>query len=300
MLKQCWHFVVHLRWHYQLFILSGGFLLGGLLSDDLNSQSFIIQFLNVHLMLFGGATAYNSYWDKDEGPIGGLQHPPKMQKWMWPASVLLQFAGLIIAVGEGFFFAGVYLTSMLFFWLYSTPLTRWKSHPIKSLVAIGVSTGFNSVLLGYLSAGNSFTSWPVWVVSVGVTFMLLSLYPISQIYQQDEDRRRGDQTFAVRYGKRGVNRFFAGAFFIGLVIVSGMIIQLHFWLGVSFGLIGMATGIVVWRSVNGLTSNADDYSKVMWMKYGTSLGFVLFLMAGIILKHGQIDGISSVANLLLE
>ncbi|MDZ7682184.1 MAG: hypothetical protein U5J63_10870 [Fodinibius sp.] len=72
MWRQLWHFVLHLRWHYQLFILSGGFLLGGFLSVDMNISSFFIKFLNVHLLLFGGATAYNSYWDKDTGPIGGL------------------------------------------------------------------------------------------------------------------------------------------------------------------------------------------------------------------------------------
>lgn len=299
-LRQVWYFVLHLRWHYQLFILSGGFLLGGFLSADLDPQSFITQFFNVHLLLFGGATAYNSYWDKDEGAIGGLLNPPKMHEWMWPASLLFQLVGFVIAIREGVLFAGVYLTSMLFFWLYSTPLARWKSHPIKSLVAIGVSTGSNSVLLGYLSAGNLIVGWPVWLASAGVTFMLLSLYPISQIYQLDEDRKRGDRTFAVRYGKRGVTRFFAGAFFIGLLFVSGSMIQLHFWLGILFGMIGMATGTVVWQSVRGLSSDAEDYSKVMLIKYGTSIGFVLFLILGLILKHTEIDGISSVAKLLLE
>jgi len=57
--RELWHFILHLRWHYQVFILSGGFLLGGLLSSDINVSWFVIQFANVHLLLFGGATAYN-------------------------------------------------------------------------------------------------------------------------------------------------------------------------------------------------------------------------------------------------
>ena len=300
MLIQLWHFILHLRWHYQLFILSGGFLLGGFLSDDLNIQLFVIQFLNVHLLLFGGATAFNSYWDKDEGPIGGLKKPPKMRPWMWVASIIFQFIGLGIAIGEGFLFAGIFISSMLFFWLYSTPLARWKSHPIKSLVAIGVSTGLNSVLMGYLAAGNVHLSIWIFVAAVGASLLLLSLYPISQIYQLDEDRKRGDQTFAVYYGKKGVQRFFIGGFAVGLALVVLAMGQSHLTLSVFFGVIGLIILLLVQRIIRSLDSSEDDYSKVMWIKYGTSFGFVIFLIAGILLKHIDIDGISWVAKLLLE
>jgi len=287
MLRQLWHFVVHLRWHYQLFILSGGFLLGGFLSNDLDLQSFLIQFANVHLLLFGGATAYNSYWDNDEGPIGGLQNPPKMQPWMWGGSLILQGVGLLVAAGQGFLYSGIYVFCMLFFWLYSTPLARWKSSPLKSLIAIGVSSGFNSVLLGYLAAGNDVVTMPVWVASAGVTLMLLSLYPISQIYQIEEDHSRGDRTFAVEYGKKGVTRFFITAFLIGLILVSLAIGIADFWVAIFFGGTGVIVGLIVLVLLKGLSIKSEDYSKVMRIKYGTSMAFVLFLVAAIILKHSK-------------
>lgn len=287
MLRQLWHFVVHLRWHYQLFILSGGFLLGGFLSADLEIKSFLIQFGNVHLLLFGGATAYNSYWDKDEGPIGGLQNPPKMQSWMWGGSLILQGIGLSVAFAQGLLYSGIYVLSMLFFWLYSTPLARWKSHPVKSLIAIGISTGFNSVLLGYLAAGNDVVGMPVWLASAGVTLMLLSLYPISQIYQIEEDRSRGDYTFAVQFGKKGVTQFFISAFLIGLILVSLAIGVSDFWIAIFFGVIGVIVGLIVFVLLKGLSIKSEDYSRVMWIKYGTSMAFVLFLVAAIILKHSK-------------
>ncbi|MDZ7715778.1 MAG: UbiA family prenyltransferase [Balneolaceae bacterium] len=171
--------------------MSGGFLLGGFLAEDMNWPMYVVQFANVHLLLFGGATAFNSYWDKDEGPIGGLKNPPKMTGWMWAASLILQFVGLIIAIPAGNLFVVIYLISMLFFWLYSTPHARWKGTPIKSLIAIGVSTGTNSLLLGYLAAGSDTITLPILSASIGVALIILSLYPISQIYQLDEDIERG-------------------------------------------------------------------------------------------------------------
>lgn len=297
---QFWHFFLHLRWHYQLFILSGGFLLGGLLSADLNIRSFLLQFFNVHLLLFGGATAYNSYWDKDQGPIGGLKNPPLMMSWMWLGALIVQMVGLMLAVPQGSMYFIVFALSMLFFWLYSTPLVRWKSRPIKSLIAIGFSTGFNAVLLGYLAAGNWQINTPVLIAAVGVMLMLLSLYPISQIYQKDEDLRRGDQTFVLQYGRSGVRFFFVSAFFTGLLFVTIAIGYSHLWLGVLFGLLGIVTGLLIRTRFQKLVEKAQDYDTVMLIKYGTSAAFVLFLLLSLILKHVPIDGISSAADLLLR
>lgn len=297
---QVWHFVLHLRWHYQLFILSGGFLLGGFLSPNLHPQWFIIQFLNVQLLLFGGATAYNSYWDRDTGPIGGLKRPPKMQRWMWVASLIIQMIGLMLAIPLGRLYLAVYALSMLLFWLYSTPWARWKGRPLKSLVAIGISTGFDSVLLGYLAAGNRAVPAYIIIAGLGVSLILLSLYPISQIYQREEDTRRGDQTFTLQYGLSVVFRFFEFSFLGGLALVTLAITHYHTWMGVLFGGIGLITGMIVRSHIRTLTADEQDYSKVMRIKYGTSMAFVIFLLIGLLLKHTSLSGISSVVDLLLK
>jgi 4-hydroxybenzoate polyprenyltransferase len=287
-LQEIWHFIIHLRWHYQLFILSGGFLLGGLLSNTINWAYFGIQFLNVHLLLFGGATAYNSYWDKDEGPVGGLKNPPKMSPWMWGASILLQAAGLGIALWHGVLFAVIYLVSFVLFWLYSTPHFRWKGTPLKSLVAIGISTGSNSVLMGYLAAGGGTRDFEVWNAALGVALMVLSLYPISQLYQLDEDIRRGDQTFAIQFGFAGVIQFFVVAFAGGMMLVGFSLMHIQRWFGVIFLLIGIITGIWIYRQLKNIGLEKNDYQTVMRIKYATSLAFVFFLVLMLVAKHSGI------------
>lgn len=285
---QIWHFVLHLRLHYQLFILSGAYLLGALLSENFNLQWFAIQFLNVHLLLFGGATAYNSFWDRDEGPIGGLANPPEMVRWMWFASLLIQMIGLLLAIPMGGFFVGVYVLSMLLFWLYSSPWTRWKGRPLKSLVAIGVSTGCNGVLLGYYATGFGPLYSSTWIAAAGVTFILLSLYPVSQLYQQDEDLRRGDHTFAVSYGKYTVMRFFEASFTVGLLLVALALGLRHFMLGITFGITGVVVGILVDKKLKGMMAgNEGDYRSVMQIKYRTSMAFVSFLVIALFAKHND-------------
>jgi 1,4-dihydroxy-2-naphthoate octaprenyltransferase len=277
MIHQVKNFLIHLRLHYQFFILSGGYLIAALFVEQVNWEQFWLQFLNVHVLLFGAATAYNSWWDKDKGPIGGLQSPPKMKKWMWPASLIFQFIGLGWAVSIGWNYVIIYAVSMLFFWLYSTPLARWKGRPIRSIIAIGVSTGINSFLLGFLAAGGYPITFREDIIALAVAAIILSLYPVSQVFQTEEDGDRGDQTFAITYGLRGVKWFFAILFFIGASILSVMLYESNPTLGLIFSTIILSAyallSYFVWR----LQGKQSEYQMVMRLKFFASFSFVLFI-----------------------
>jgi 1,4-dihydroxy-2-naphthoate octaprenyltransferase len=239
----------------------------------------------VHLLLFGGATAYNSYWDKDTGPVGGLRNPPPMRRWMWFASVVLQWVGFALAISQGTAFATIYGVSMGFFWLYSSPHFRWKGTPLRSLLAIGISTGTNSLLMGYLAAGKAGITAEVWTAAFGVALIILSLYPVSQLFQLDEDRKRGDQTFAITFGFPGVIRFFKVAFTGGSLLVGFTLAGFNRWVGAAFIIIGLGTGWWVYYQLKKLTAETGDYQKVMRIKYATSLAFVSFLLGFMVYRH---------------
>ncbi len=283
-MREALSFCIHLRWHYQVGILSGGYLLGGLLSGMESPGDFIYHFLVIHLLLFGGATVYNSYWDKDEGPIGGLRHPPPLAPWARPASILLQIGGLILSVPAGPVYLLFYLISMLLFWLYSHPVYRWKGHPVLSLIAIGASTGTNSLVFGYLAAGSSWE--PVILIpAAGVALIMLSLYPVSQIYQRDEDEKRGDRTFVVVYGPEAVFRFYIAAFFVGAVFVTVGFRLYQPALMPFFIPVAVAAGVVAALFLRSLKGYSSEYVAVMRIKYLMSVLFVLFLLTAMVIHH---------------
>ncbi|MCC5914570.1 MAG: UbiA prenyltransferase family protein [Balneolaceae bacterium] len=288
MYRQIIHFIIHLRLHYQFFLLSGGYLLGGLMAPELDTSRYLMQFLNVHILLFGGATAFNSFWDKDEGPIGGLKHPPVMTPWMRPVSLFLMFAGLFWAFTVGLIYTLVYAFSLLLFWLYSTPLARWKGDPHLSLIAIAFSTGFNSVLMGTLAAGGAITI-PVLGAALGASMILLSLYPVSQIFQLDEDIRRGDRTFAGLYGIDGVKRFYIGFYFSGLLILCGSLYLLYPIPTAFLFVTALISGVIITRIVVRLDGNRNEYERVMRVKLIASLSFVLFLLFSSLIWHEWIE-----------
>lgn len=281
MLSQVLNFFIHLRLHYQFFILSGGYLLAALFVEEVNWPQYGLQFLNVHVLLFGGATVYNSWWDKDEGPVGGLESPPKMQRWMWPISLVIQYLGLYWAIYVGWNFALLYAISMSFFWLYSSPLARWKGKPILSLVAIGISTGTNSFFLGYLAAGGYPITLYEDLIALGVACLVLSLYPVSQVFQTEDDMNRGDETFAAKYGLKGVKWLFAVLFPLGTVILSVTLVISKGAAGYVFGGVGSLAYLAVLYLVLQLEGKKSEYPLVMRIKFLASLSFVLFMLTWI-------------------
>jgi len=280
-MRELLHFLIHLRPHYQLLILSGPFLLAGLYAPDMNWPRFIGQFFVVQILLFGGATAFNSFWDRDTGPVGGLRNPPPMRSWMGWASMGLQWFGLVLAVPLGAVYIGLYTTSLILFWLYSSPLTRWKGSPHLSLVAVGISTGLNPFLMGYL-AGTA-TPLGLWAVitGLGATLLIVSMYPVSQIFQMAEDRQRNDVTFVIAYGINGVRYFFVTCYFTGLGIVAWTLMQAHQNLGTIVLVLGGFGGLVTAWQIWHLEGKPGEYDRVMRLKYFTSLVFVGFIVTAL-------------------
>lgn len=274
-------FIVHLRLHYQFFILSGGFLLGGFLANGGFNFDFWKHFFIIHILLFGGATAFNSFWDKDEGPIGGLKNPPKMQEWMRWMSLVFMGLGGILSLEMGLVYVVTYVISMFLFWAYSSPVLRWKGDPILSLFVIGLSTGTAGYLFGYISGGGQEFDIPIVFGSAGVAFVLVSMYPISQIFQIEEDRKRGDETFASRFGKNGVlwclrilYPLGLGLLFWPLWLRNPVFAALIF----SGGSLGFAYTL---NTLTFLKGEPSEYEKVMRLKYAASMSFVLVLLAGL-------------------
>lgn len=278
-------FVVHLRIPYQVFLLSGGYLLGGLYATSLDLETFAIQFLVVHVLLNGGVTAYNSYWDDDDGPIGGVEHPPKMSRWMHHASIALQLVGLALVVRLGAAYIAMYVTTMVLSVCYSRKGPRFKGHPILSLFAVGVGTGISTFVMGAIAAGYGTPDPKLLVGSTGVALLLTSLYPVSQIFQIEEDRAAGDTSFAVAYGLAGVRRWFFVAYPLGLATVTATLYAARGGVAFVFLAAGLVGGVLDTRQLLKLEGRREEYRAVMRLKYVASLSFVLFLIGCLAWTH---------------
>src|SRR6266545_6219134 len=73
--------IIHLRLAFSL-VLTPLFVWGIYLAlpRPLAWGHILLAYLIVHVPLYGGMNAFNSYFDRDEGPIGSLADPPPVDQ----------------------------------------------------------------------------------------------------------------------------------------------------------------------------------------------------------------------------
>lgn len=199
-----------LRLPYQLqlgAIFAWGFWLGG---GAFGSTGEIVRFLVVfalfHIGAFGGMTALNSWYDRDDGPVGGMWSPPQVPPFLWHFAWLIQLLGLLFLLPFGWRLSLVYTFLLMLSLLYSHPQSRGKGHPWKSLAIVVVGQGVLDGLAGGLTVQHPQWRAPFWCGLLGAALTVAAWYPLTQLYQADDDLRRGDQTLAARLVGRGGRR----------------------------------------------------------------------------------------------
>jgi 4-hydroxybenzoate polyprenyltransferase len=157
--------------------------------------------------LNGGTLALNSAFDRDEGDVAYLRSPPRPPSGLAGWSLALMATGQVVAVllPQGFRLA--YALCFVLSVLYSVPPFRLKA-------VGGADWLVNMWGFGTLTpyAGWAATGRPVdpagGLVLLAFCPLFASLYPLTQIYQLEEDTRRGDRTLA---GVLGVRRSLSAA-----------------------------------------------------------------------------------------
>ena len=277
-------FIRHLRLQFQL-ILAPVFLLGYKLTGAALELHFVGLFLLVHIGLYGGMTAFNSYYDRDEGPIGGMKFPPPADKLERNGGLFLQLA----AVGAMAFWGwSMALAGLVIFGLgvaYSHPRWRWKARPLGSLLAVALGQGVLPFLMGTAAAKESsgrVGSVEMVLAASATAIIITGLYPQTQVYQIVEDRRRGDCTLAVYWGADRIFLFARSLMGLGLAAMFffAFVVDIfhHFWLWV------LPPGyLIFWyvvRSWAGRFARQTAYQNHDWAfatSLGTSGAFWLFL-----------------------
>ena len=199
--------------------------------------------------LNGGTLALNSAYDKDEGDVAYLRQPPQPPRHLARFSLALMFVGLLLASllpGE---FQAAYAICLVLSVLYSVPPLRMKAVPGADWLINMLGFGTLTPYAGWAATGLPLQTAPG-VVLLGFCPLFAALYPLTQIYQFEEDSRRGDRTLALTLGVKRSLLVSLGAATAGycLFIVAGCLAgwgREEVWRWILLALSGAAWGIVL-------------------------------------------------------
>lgn len=250
-------------------------------TPNLDKPKAVWIFVILHLLIYPASNAYNSYFDKDEGSIGGLEKPPAVDKKLFWVSWTIDIVAVIIS----FFVLDWVFALMIFVYglvskAYSNDTIRLKKYPILSWFIVGLFQGaftYFTIILVFTKDTESLKLQ--FLPAMISTMMLWAVYPMSQIYQHEEDAKRGDTTMSMLLGIRGTFVFtalvfsiaFAGFFFYFNQANFITLLVFNFPTLVFFG----------WWFLRVLKDKAQaNFKNTMWLNLLASLclnGFYIWL-----------------------
>lgn len=281
--------LIHLRLNFQM-LLAPIFLWGMLLGGGYVTWRTLVAFLAFHIFLYGGGTAFNSYYDRDEGPIGGLEVPPPVIPALLPFSLGMLSIGLVLSVLVNPPFVVLYAVLYVMMVGYSQPLTRWKARPWPALITVVTGQGFGGFLGGWFGVNATTARLGTWEGVAGLAsaaIMTLGFYPLTQLYQIDEDRRRGDMTPAVVWGAERCFWIAVACFFCGAVVM-GTLLATRFTLleGIvaALVLVALSAATLAWRKRFSTNSVRQNFHWLMRVNAGGAGAFGAYLLVRLALS----------------
>ncbi len=269
---------LHLRIPFSFFLMPVYiFALG--ISPNFTESRLLWSFVIIHLFLYPASNGFNSYFDKDEKSIGGLKNPPPVNKGLYYLSLL--FDGIAIVLG--FLKIGLLFALLLLFYglvskAYSHPYVRLKKFPIGGWLTVGIFQGFFTFLMCYVGINDfgveNLMNARILIPATLSSIILLGTYPMTQVYQHEEDAKRGDRTISLMLGIRGT---FIFVLIIFTLAAAGYVWYFYSFYELRYGLIFLMSlspvviFFLVWFFLVLKNPAKANFSNTMWLNFLSAL-----------------------------
>lgn len=280
---------LHLRIPFSFFLMPV-YLFALASVNEVNPYNAVIVFLALHLFLYPASNGFNSYFDKDEGSIGGLKNPPKVKKGLYHLSLVFDGLALIMGIFNLYF-----LVMLLIYGLiskaYSHPSIRIKKYPFASWFIAGLFQGFFTFLMAYIGLidgkFDDLLDTRLLLAASLTSIMLWGSYPMTQIYQHKEDRKRGDITLSIKLGVMGTFYFVMILFSVSSALFGSY--YLHYYstevsIYYFLAMVPVVTFFFYWYFNSKKDSSKVNFDNTMRLNFLSSLCLSLFFVYLILLN----------------
>ncbi|MGV3602296.1 MAG: UbiA family prenyltransferase [Dyadobacter fermentans] len=238
------------------FFLAPLFLFAYSQAETVVHRQALWSFLIIHLLVYPASNGYNSYIDRDEESIGGLEKPPLPTIQLFYLTLFLDAAATILAL----VFVNTLFALCLVLYIgasraYSSRQIRLKKYPVIGFLTVvffqGAFTYYMSI--AGISGGALRLDTANIFVLLGCSFQIAGAYPLTQVYQHEQDLRDGIVTLSYKLGHIGTFVFTAAMFVLcnvfyylyfttrdlGMIfyIVQVFFIPIVIWFGIWFSLV---------------------------------------------------------------
>ena len=168
-----------------------------------------IVFVVLHLFVYPSSNGYNSYMDRDETAIGGLEKPMQPTIELFYITIVMDVLALMLSMLVSNYFVVAVLSYILASRAYSYRRIRLKKFPVIGYLTVVVFQGALTFGLVYHGSSQDQSLDIPWQAMAAAALLIGGFYPLTQIYQHDADKKDGVTTISYLLGYRGTFIFTA-------------------------------------------------------------------------------------------
>lgn len=275
-----------LRFHFSLFLLPV-FLFALSQVKNIDWLNAAIVFFILHVLVYPASNGYNSYMDRDETPIGGLSKPLQPTKQLFYVTVAMDILAVALSLIISFYFAGGVFLYILASRAYSFRGIRLKKFPFTGYLIVIIFQGAVTFFLSYHgSSADKTLHVPLWPI-IAATFLIGGYYPLTQVYQHEDDLKDGVQTISYKLGKKGTFVFCGIVFALATAAMFFTFFeqkQLKLFFIFAICMIPMVLFFMQWMLKVWKDGSKADFKNSMWMNLLASCCTTICFLIFIILK----------------
>lgn len=197
------------------------------LVPQINWSNAILIFIILHFLIYPASNGYNSYMDRDTESIGMLEKPPPPSRELYIVTIVLDCMGILLSLLIGPLFTGVILLYIGASKAYSFRGIRLKKYPILSYIVVILFQGAVTFWLVYYGSGSDFDHYVPWQGMVICALLVGGFYPLTQIYQHQQDLKDGVPSISYKLGYSGTFIFCAVIYVLAWVFMAQFFIHIR-------------------------------------------------------------------------
>lgn len=200
--------LTHLRIPFSLLLLPV-FLLAVSQSGEIDMSNAYLVFFILHFLVYPSSNGFNSLMDDDKGSIGMIEKPEKVASQMLYVTLFMDIVSLFVT----FYFFRIEVFVLLLLYIlasraYSYRNIRLKKYPFIGFLTVVIFQGPAIYLLTKYAISEDINLGFGDVLLSVVSLLLVGAgYPISQIYQHEQDKADGVETISMVLGINGTFTF---------------------------------------------------------------------------------------------
>lgn len=241
---------------------------------DIDWYRTLLVFAILHLMIYPASNGYNSYMDRDTGSIGGVEKPLQPTGQLFYVSIFLDLLaiGLSLLISLTFFIGIIaYIVASR---AYSFRGIRLKQYPVTGYLTVVIFQGAVTWFLVWHGCSQQLHTDAPPLALITASLLIGGFYPLTQIYQHEQDRADGVTSISMRLGYKGTF-IFTGIIYalamttLALYLFSVLQLTSFFILQIFF--VPVLVYFMLWFRAVSKNTAAADFKHMMKMNLLASI-----------------------------